>query len=78
VDANAIVNRFVHHPPTSDEVIGAHVDTRVNFETIARWVNSILPDCPEKEKAIDALDLAAMHTNAGIARTQLQTQSLTG
>lgn len=78
MDRDAITNRFTHHAPQNTEVVGAHVETRHHFNTLAQWVNEILPDCPEKEKAIDALDLAAMHTNAGIARTQLETQALTG
>lgn len=70
--------RFEHHPPTSDDVIKAHELVRASFANLAQWVNSLLPDCPERDKAIDALDLAAMHSNAGIARTQLQRQALTG
>jgi hypothetical protein len=78
VDADAIANRFVHHPPKNEDVVEAHVSAREEFMHLALQINALFPDCPEKEKAIDALDLAAMHTNAGIARTQLETQSLTG
>lgn len=78
MEREAINRRFAYHQPSGDDVKVAHEDTRVNFNTLAQWVNETLPDCPEKIKAIDSLDLAAMHTNAGIARTQLQRQALTG
>lgn len=78
MDADAITNRFIHHPPSNNDVVDAHVWTREHFMDLALAINRFLPDCPEKEKAIDALDLAAMHTNAGIARTQLEPQALTG
>lgn len=78
MDADLVANRFVHHPPKNEDVVSAHVWTRESFMDLALQINATLPDCPEKEKAIDALDLAAMHTNAAIARTQLEPQALTG
>ena len=38
----------------------------------AQWLLMFVPDCPERDKAIDAIDLATMHANAAIARTQLK------
>ena len=62
--------RFEHHPPTSPEVEMAHGQTRANFYQLAEWVDELLPNSREKSLALTALDLAAMHTNAAIARGQ--------
>lgn len=71
MDSEAISRRFRHHPPRDQSVVDAHVAVRVAFEELAHKVNVTLPDCEEKRRAIDTIDLAAMLTNAGIARTQL-------
>lgn len=78
MDREELSRRFAYHQPTTDDVKKAHENVRSAFENMAQWINSLLPDCPEKDKAIDAIDLAAMHSNAGIARTQLRRQALTG
>jgi len=72
VDSDKLHERFIHHPPANQHVIDAHEFTRVNFEELAHKMNATLPDCSEKDKALDALDLAAMYSNAAIARTQLR------
>jgi len=65
-------HRFAHHPPRDQEVILAHAETRNRFAALADWVAQ-LPPCPERDRAIDALDTACMLSNAAIARTQLRT-----
>lgn len=75
VDPVELAARFAHHPPQGDAVIRAHVQIRVWFGELADAVNHLLPDCPERDKALDALDLAAMHSNAAIARTQMEVKS---
>lgn len=72
MNPTAITERFRYHPPSNDAVIIIHVKMRDEFMQLAHKINVQVPDCPEKEKAIDSLDLACMHVNAAIARTQLR------
>lgn len=62
--------RFAHHPPKDGNIVAAHEQTRANFYVLASWVDELLPESDEKSKALSALDLAAMHANAAIARGQ--------
>lgn len=64
--------RFAHHPPTAPNVIQAHEQARTLGAGFAQWLLMFLPDCDERDKAMDALDLTVMHANAAIARTQLK------
>ena len=68
----AITRRFRHHPPTSREVIDAHERVRAYGLALALHLDDVLPDCPEKGRALDAVDDVVMYANAGIARTQLK------
>jgi hypothetical protein len=72
---DAVSARFRHHPPTDPTVISAHEQARRMGEGFALWLLASVPDCPERAKAIDAIDLATMHANAAIARTQLDIPS---
>lgn len=64
--------RFSHHPPSSDAVVNAHETARELGLAFALWLVNGIPWSPERDKAMDALDLAVMHTNAAIARHQLR------
>jgi hypothetical protein len=65
-------DRFRHHPPTGPNVVQAHEQARTLGAGYAQWLMMFVPDCPERDKALDAVDLATMHANAAIARTQLK------
>lgn len=67
-----MARRFHHHPPTTPAVIQAHEQARALGEGFARWLMMFVPNSPERDKALDALDLTVMHANAAIARTQLE------
>ncbi len=71
MDQDQIYRRFTHHPPSSDDVVAAHAETRVRCHDLALWLNDVILDCPELERAMDALDDVCKHANAAIARTQL-------
>jgi hypothetical protein len=71
MDADQLAERFRHHPPTVPAVIAAHEVVRELAAAFARALNEALPECDEKAKALDAVDLAAMHANSAVARTQL-------
>lgn len=66
-----IAQRFAYHPPSSDEVVAVHQEVRGICRTAAELLSALLPICRETELAIEALDLACMHANSAIARTQL-------
>lgn len=70
MDSEQLRARFEHHPPRDNTIVQAHEQVRANFYTLAEWVNELLPESREKSQALTALDLAAMHTNAAIARGQ--------
>jgi hypothetical protein len=66
-----IQERFAHHPPSTSEVAWAHERVREICLRAAEELVDLVPDCREFELAIEALDLACMHANAAVARTQL-------
>lgn len=68
MDPEEITTRFAHHPPTSEARVAAHERVRGLCADLARKLALLLPDSPEADKALDALDLAAMHANAALAR----------
>lgn len=72
MSSTPIKERFAYHPPMTDAVIHAHEDVRALGYAAARMLEELIPPCHERDLAIDALDLAVMHANAAIARTQLR------
>jgi hypothetical protein len=64
--------RFAHHAPTGAAVVAAHEQARAHGAEFATWLLSFVPPCPSRDRALDAIDLATMHANAAIARTQLE------
>lgn len=71
-ELRAAQNRFIHHPPTTPQVIQAHESARDIGSACVTWLLRYVPPCPERNSAVDAIDLAIMHANAAIARTQLE------
>lgn len=68
MDPGEITTRFAHHPSTSQARVAAHERVRLLCADLARKLALLLPDSPEATKALDALDLVAMHANAALAR----------
>lgn len=68
--ADDVLDRFAHHPPKDQTIKAAHEQVRANFSVLAGWVDDLLPDSPDKDRAVDSLHLASMYTNAAIARGQ--------
>lgn len=65
-----LAERFEHHPPSNAVIIAAHEQIRTRVHELASWVNDLLIEGDAKTKSLDALDLAAMHANASVARYQ--------
>lgn len=63
-------NRFAYHKPSTPEVGQQHDQVRNGVRGVAYFLWDLVPDCPERERMIDALDDAMKHANAGIARHQ--------
>ena len=78
VTTDALARAYMHHPPTTPDIIRAHEMTRANFHVLASWVNDLLPHSREKERSLEALDDAAKHANAAIARRQAVNPALLG
>jgi hypothetical protein len=65
-----IETRFAYHPPSSDEIAGAHESVREVCVTLARVLNYMLPEGREKSLAITHLEDTMMWSNKAIARNQ--------
>lgn len=61
---------FAHHPPSNQEILDAHTAIRMDFRDLARSLNNLLPECPDKTVALRALREAMYHANACIAVEQ--------
>jgi hypothetical protein len=65
-----LAERFAYHPPSSADIVAAHEQIRTHVHELAKWINALLIEGDAKTKSLDALDLAAMHANASVARYQ--------
>jgi hypothetical protein len=63
-------DRFKHHPPKSDAVIGLHQTMREVADHFFNVVTDYCPDSREKAIAITKIEEAMMWANAAIARNQ--------
>lgn len=59
---------FAHHPPKSSEVGRLHAHVRDVHRGVYLELLRVLPDTPERTRALDALDDACKHANAAVAR----------
>jgi hypothetical protein len=59
-------NWFAHHPPNND-AIEAHQAVRQMFLSVARVLNSMLPEGPDKTTTFRAMREAMFQANATIA-----------
>lgn len=68
-------DRFTFHPVTDDAEGGGraakHERIRNAGRTLAELIVDLVPECPERARAVDAVDDAVMRANAGLARPQL-------
>lgn len=62
-------NRFTYHPPTEGQA-GRYADLRERGLDLARHINEVTPDSPEKLLAVRKLEEAVMWANAAIARNE--------
>ena len=58
-------HRIYFHIPGGGK---AHEQIRALFRDLALELARVLPDCGERDKAVDALDVACMYANAAVAR----------
>jgi hypothetical protein len=65
-----LAERFAYHPPSHADIVAAHEQIRTRVHELAAWINDLLIEGDAKTKSLDALDLAAMHANASVARYQ--------
>lgn len=63
-------NWFAHHPPSNSDIIDAHQRVRAEYAALAKSMNGLLPEGPDKTVALRAIRDAAMQANAVIACTQ--------
>lgn len=69
-DLDRIRAKFEYHTPTTDSVATAHQEVRRLCGNLALILAEMLPYGNERNEAIKAVDLASMHANAAIARSQ--------
>lgn len=63
-------NWFGYHPPSGPEIVGAHEQVRNAYGSLAKRMNNLLPEGPDKTVALRAIRDAAMQANAAIACAQ--------
>ncbi|MFE7462277.1 Acb2/Tad1 domain-containing protein [Nocardiopsis terrae] len=59
---------YKHHPPKDQVTITAHETIRGGARAFAQIITEMVPDSPERKRALDAVDDAMWRANAGIAR----------
>ena len=63
-----VSRRFDHHPPPDEETIALHEWIRGKLGELAYDLVEELPDCRERELAVQYLETAMMYANAAVAR----------
>lgn len=63
-------NWFAHHPPTDPSIAEAHGRIRAEYGALAKNMNGLLPEGPDKTVALRAIRDAALQANTVIACTQ--------
>jgi hypothetical protein len=66
IDADLLKNWFTYHSPDLEQ-LPLFVYIRDEGHQFAKVINDLVPDCVEKDNAIDAIRAAVMWANAGIA-----------
>ena len=70
MDNKDLENRFSFHPANTDEKKQAHETVRNTCLRLAIDLNNQMPNCDEKETAINKLEEVMFWANAGIARNE--------
>ena len=63
-------NWFAHHPPSDPSIVEAHQRIRAEYCALAKSMNGLLPEGPDKTVALRAIRDAAMQANSVIACAQ--------
>jgi hypothetical protein len=61
--------RFTHHKPKPNQINACETIRKAGMD-IALTIVGLCPTSPERDRAIDAIDMAVMWANASIARYQ--------
>lgn len=61
-------HRFNYHPPRDDSQRAAYEAVRATIRNAAKTIDPLVPNSPEKTRALNALDEAMFLYNAAIAR----------
>ncbi len=61
-------HRFNHHPPRDEAQRTAYETVRATIRDAAKTIDPLVPNSPEKTRALNALDEAMFLYNAAIAR----------
>lgn len=75
ITAEAIRDRFRHHPPASDGVVRAHEHARARVTDLALDLYDLLPDTRERALALTALEEVLMRANQCIAIHEVEYDS---
>jgi len=67
VSDDEIKNNLAHHPPMTDAVVALHTSVRSYATNMSLWLNDNLPECDEKDRALEAVRIAMMWANAAVA-----------
>lgn len=70
VSDDDIDNWTAHHPPSGPLVIVAHTTIRAAFNQVMKTMNEVLPESPDKTRALNTARDAMMLSNAAIAMKQ--------
>ena len=62
-----IEEAFKFHPPKDDFAVQAHGSVRRLTNASAIWIFENVPDCPERDTAIDKIREAMYWANAAVA-----------
>jgi len=62
-----IANRFLHHVPSTQDVVDAHEDIRLATALFATVVHRVVPNGRPKSLAFTAIEEAMHWANSGIA-----------
>lgn len=63
-------DRVKHHPSKHDGIIAKHEDFREAVFKMGLIINTLVPNCQEKDLALTKLEEVMFWGNAGIARNQ--------
>lgn len=66
----SLANQFKHHSPQSPTTTSIYEAVRTGALHYADLINELVPDCNEKDEAINRLNEVMFWANAGVARNE--------